>query len=195
MPPTTGLSPLDLSSQSTPTPPFPHSHTDQLSPALLAPFPAPSPASQSTNPATSSTTGIGYNPPHVPPGMTFSSVPSHSVIHQAGRDIHIYPPINGTSIYFLFIFDRFIYYQCYIAALTTNREQQVSYQPMPCHNKLFTGRQRYLETLRQYFGLRGDSHPRRSFLIYGMGGAGKTGLLARAQRSASGNLLFWRQFM
>jgi len=39
---------------------------------------------------------------------------------------------------------------------------------------LFTGRQRYLERLRQYFDLRDSSRPRRAFLLYGIGGAGKT---------------------
>jgi hypothetical protein len=60
------------------------------------------------------------------------------------------------------------------AALTTNREHHVLYQPLPCHNELFTGRQHYLETLWEYFVLRDSSLPRRSFLVYGMGGAGKT---------------------
>jgi hypothetical protein len=59
-------------------------------------------------------------------------------------------------------------------AVPTAKEQHVSYQPMPCHNELFTGREDCLETLRRYFVPRDKSRPRRSFLLYGMGGAGKT---------------------
>jgi hypothetical protein len=62
----------------------------------------------------------------------------------------------------------------YTASAVTDTEQHVSYQPMPCHNELFTGREHYLDILRQYFVPRDKSRPRRSFLVYGMGGAGKT---------------------
>jgi len=40
-------------------------------------------------------------------------------------------------------------------------------------SELFTGRFRYLETLRRHFGPRVEQSQRR-FLLYGMGGAGKT---------------------
>ena len=62
----------------------------------------------------------------------------------------------------------------------TDTAQHVSYQPMPCHNELFTGHKHYLGILQQDFIPQDKSHPRRFFLVYGMGGAGKTDLLARA---------------
>ena len=45
---------------------------------------------------------------------------------------------------------------------------------MPLVSQIFTGRDDYLERLAQYFGPRDQSCPRRHFLLYGMGGAGKT---------------------
>ena len=65
---------------------------------------------------------------------------------------------------------------CYFltAASTIDGGQYKSYQHMPCHNVLFTGRRCYLERLWHYFDLRDSSRSRRAFLLYGMGGAGKT---------------------
>ena len=60
----------------------------------------------------------------------------------------------------------------HIAASTNTKH--VSFRPMPRHNELFTGREVFLEELRQYFCPRHKSRPRRSLLITGMGGAGKT---------------------
>jgi Cdc6-like AAA superfamily ATPase len=41
--------------------------------------------------------------------------------------------------------------------------------------QLFKGRQSSLERMSEYFSERGDgSHPRREFLLYGVGGCGKT---------------------
>ena len=45
---------------------------------------------------------------------------------------------------------------------------------MPCGNPLFTGRGDYLEKLHAYFSPRDDSCPRRLFLLYGVGGIGKS---------------------
>ena len=47
-------------------------------------------------------------------------------------------------------------------------------KPVPSCSELFTGRKDYLKNLRQYFCRRDVSSPRRRFLLYGMGGAGKT---------------------
>ena len=55
-----------------------------------------------------------------------------------------------------------------------DRKPNVPYQPLPCHNELFTGREEYLEKLRRYFTPRNASWPRRCFLLWGMGGIGKT---------------------
>ena len=47
----------------------------------------------------------------------------------------------------------------------------------PVSSPLFTGRQNVLEHLESYFSARGTGcHQRREFLLYGVGGAGKTQL-------------------
>ena len=51
---------------------------------------------------------------------------------------------------------------------------RVSHNLMPLVSQIFTGRGDYLEQLCQYFGRRDTCRPRRHFLLYGMGGAGKT---------------------
>jgi len=169
------------SSQFSQTPSFPTPSTDQPPHALLAPVTA----YQSTNPGTSNRTGVANNnAEHIPPAVTLAGAShvdaSHSVFYQAGRDIHIYPPANRTcicwekSLYSMLTFNRPTFCYFLTAASTIDGGQYGSYQHMPCHNALFTGRQRYLERLRQYFDLRDSSRPRRAFLLYGMGGAGKT---------------------
>ena len=45
---------------------------------------------------------------------------------------------------------------------------------MPVASQIFTGRENYLQRLNQYFCPRDKSRPRRHFLLYGMGGSGKT---------------------
>ena len=45
---------------------------------------------------------------------------------------------------------------------------------MPPSSRLFTGREDDLEKLRQCFGQRDRPSPRRQFLLYGIGGGGKT---------------------
>jgi len=45
---------------------------------------------------------------------------------------------------------------------------------VPRCSERFTGRREYLDKLQQYFCRRDVSYPRRCFLLYGMGGAGKT---------------------
>ena len=45
---------------------------------------------------------------------------------------------------------------------------------MPLPSQIFTGHEDYLEKLGQYFHRRDQFHPRRHFLLHGMGGAGKT---------------------
>lgn len=51
-------------------------------------------------------------------------------------------------------------------------------QPLP--STLFTGRADILEILQRHFSSRGQGqHPRREFLLYGIGGAGKTEISLR----------------
>jgi Cdc6-like AAA superfamily ATPase len=46
---------------------------------------------------------------------------------------------------------------------------------VPGPSQIFTGREDYLETLQKYFGPSDDHHEgRRDFLLYGVGGIGKT---------------------
>jgi hypothetical protein len=145
----------------------------------------------------STATGAAHTPPHI------SSTPSDpdaslSVLNEAVRDITISndpilgcmsshctcnsPIINTSSAQHatferpmvnLLPFPSICFVDLRHTAFSTNTEH-VSYQPMPCHNELFTGREVCLEKLRRYFVPRDKSRPRRSFLIYGMGGAGKT---------------------
>lgn len=50
-----------------------------------------------------------------------------------------------------------------------------SYKLMPLSSRTFIGRREYLERLEQYFGQEVDQSPRRKqFLLYGMGGIGKS---------------------
>ena len=53
------------------------------------------------------------------------------------------------------------------------------YKGMPTPSPRFTGQKMYLEKLKAFFSPRDgqsqvQSYPRRLFLLYGMGGAGKT---------------------
>ena len=78
------------------TPSVPAASTDRPPRTLLAPVTA----YQAMNTDTFNETGVANNnAQHIPPAVTFAGVPhvdaSHSVFHQAGRDIHIYPPANG----------------------------------------------------------------------------------------------------
>jgi DNA replication protein DnaC len=51
----------------------------------------------------------------------------------------------------------------------------IEYKPRTSSSANFTGRRDYLTKLRDYFNLKGDEPLRRkSFLLYGMGGIGKT---------------------
>ena len=58
--------------------------------------------------------------------------------------------------------------------IVVNKGADVTYKPMPCGNPQFTGRGEYLERLRVYFSARAEPRPRRLFLLYGVGGVGKT---------------------
>lgn len=50
----------------------------------------------------------------------------------------------------------------------------------PVSSPLFTGRQDVLDRLESYFEVRGTGrHHRRQFLLYGLGGAGKTQLMLK----------------
>jgi hypothetical protein len=51
---------------------------------------------------------------------------------------------------------------------------KVLHKPMSIASQIFTRCEDYLEKLVQYFCERDQSHPRRHFLLYGMGGVGKT---------------------
>jgi hypothetical protein len=57
---------------------------------------------------------------------------------------------------------------------------------MPSSSRIFTGRADYLEKLRQYFSvLTGEPRERKQFLLYGMGGAGKSQICMKfAEESA-----------
>jgi len=51
----------------------------------------------------------------------------------------------------------------------------MTFKRMPPFSPNFTGREGYLERLRTHFSMRpGQPHSRRLFLLYGMGGVGKT---------------------
>jgi hypothetical protein len=53
-------------------------------------------------------------------------------------------------------------------------------KPMPASGRLFTGRQSYLDTLEAFFVPRPTGpKSRRMFLLYGMGGIGKTQICVR----------------
>jgi GTPase SAR1 family protein len=45
---------------------------------------------------------------------------------------------------------------------------------MPLASQIFTGRQKDIQKLAQYFSPRDKPRPRRHFLLVGMGGVGKT---------------------
>jgi hypothetical protein len=133
------------------------------SPALLtAPVPASLPLNQSAIP---NMTAGGNNPLQGSAAMAFTGAQhvdaSHAAISVVGGNAtnitHNYHGINSRDL-----------------PRNAASEPQVSHQPMPCHNELFTGREDYLERLRRYFVPRNEARPRRSVLIYGMGGAGKT---------------------
>jgi hypothetical protein len=52
---------------------------------------------------------------------------------------------------------------------------KIEYKPMTSSSMKFTGRRDYLTKLRAFFNTESDgSHRRKSFLLYGMGGIGKT---------------------
>jgi hypothetical protein len=52
---------------------------------------------------------------------------------------------------------------------------KIEYKPMTSSSMKFTGRRDYLTKLRAFFNAESDgSHLRKSFLLYGMGGIGKT---------------------
>jgi hypothetical protein len=52
---------------------------------------------------------------------------------------------------------------------------KIEYRPRTFSSANFTGRRDYLTKLRDYFNVKPDKPlPRKSFLLYGMGGIGKT---------------------
>jgi len=52
---------------------------------------------------------------------------------------------------------------------------KIEYKPMTSSSMKFTGRRNYLTQLRAFFKAESNgSHRRKSFLLYGMGGIGKT---------------------
>src|SRR5580692_424617 len=52
---------------------------------------------------------------------------------------------------------------------------KIEYKPMTSSSTKFTGRRDYLTQLRAFFNAESDGyHSRKSFLLYGMGGIGKT---------------------
>ncbi|TFK31238.1 P-loop containing nucleoside triphosphate hydrolase protein [Crucibulum laeve] len=65
----------------------------------------------------------------------------------------------------------------------------------PCSSALFTGQQVYLDKLKQYFITRDGKGgtPRRSYLIYGLGGMGKTQIALKFSEDVSSQYghVFW----
>ena len=62
----------------------------------------------------------------------------------------------------------------------------------PNPSMLFTGRQDYLDKLEAYFSPRGPGyHSRREFLLYGIGGAGKTQLALKFAEENRGRYGSW----
>jgi hypothetical protein len=64
------------------------------------------------------------------------------------------------------------------ASKVLNVPQVVHMQPKPMPSPIFTGRNKIMETLDTFFSDRPHgSSPRREYLLYGLGGAGKTQIL------------------
>jgi hypothetical protein len=61
-----------------------------------------------------------------------------------------------------------------------NRLPRIGYKPRAPSSANFTGRRDYLKKLRDFFSTESDGPLRRkSFLLYGMGGIGKTQICLR----------------
>lgn len=61
------------------------------------------------------------------------------------------------------------------AGVILTTEEIMTHYSVPRSSEIFTGRKDILERLSEYFGAReGQSRLRRSFLLYGLGGTGKT---------------------
>jgi hypothetical protein len=75
----------------------------------------------------------------------------------------------------------------YINSEIDSRAQPcVPYHMTPHPSDLFTGREDYLEKLRQYFILKLDqTHPIQKFLLYGLGGTGKTQICLKFAEESS----------
>jgi len=142
-------------------------------PAPSQPYKSSSPPNQATSAATSNTI--------LPQNSAFANAQhvnaSHSVFNQAENIILQQNYINSGGL----------------RKLAAADEPHALYQSMPCHNELFTGREVYLEKLRQDFCLRDKSSPRRYFLLHGMGGTGKTQISLRLAESAleQSREVFW----
>ncbi|KAF8514539.1 hypothetical protein BU17DRAFT_94396 [Hysterangium stoloniferum] len=69
------------------------------------------------------------------------------------------------------------------------------YVPTAISSPIFTGQQKYLEQLREYFGTEGRrSDERRHHLIHGMGGIGKTQICLKFAEECVKAKRFWRIF-
>ncbi|KAI9769203.1 MAG: hypothetical protein M1840_004332 [Geoglossum simile] len=68
----------------------------------------------------------------------------------------------------------------------------------PCSSPNFTGRRGYLKRLQDFFGLPAGQSRRKVFLLYGMGGAGKTQICLKFVEESLGlegsGYSFWRTF-
>ena len=61
-----------------------------------------------------------------------------------------------------------------------------TYIPHNPPSNIFTGRRDYLGKLRHHFGTQvGQSHHRKQFLLYGMGGVGKTQICLKFAEESS----------
>ena len=56
---------------------------------------------------------------------------------------------------------------------------KIEYKPRAPSSPTFTGRKDYLTKLKNFFSAESDGPLRKSFLLYGMGGIGKTQICLR----------------
>jgi hypothetical protein len=75
---------------------------------------------------------------------------------------------------------------CINSEIDSRAQPSVPYHVTPHPSHLFTGREDYLEKLRQYFTPKlGQTHQRRQYLLYGLGGTGKTQICLKFAEESS----------
>jgi len=74
-----------------------------------------------------------------------------------------------------------------LSEIDSGTQTHMPHNAMPPPSKIFTGCRDYLEKLRNYFDVRADkSQHRKQFLLYGMGGVGKTQICLKFAEESSG---------